>query len=446
MKKRHFTLTATAVFGIMGIGIAAVIMIFSGIFFAKKHKADDKITKTAPVSLNVTRQTLDLDISACTNETSAALQIEEVLVSTGQQVQEGTALFRVTSDSVQNIRTILQREVLDTNRACELLEAKQKELRLLASQSHDKDLMDGKYAGVVYHSRRDALRKKADDAKEAVDEKQNQVNENLLELTQAQQELAQAQKYLKEAEAAVSENYDNRYNNAYYYTTYIKTKETAQNMVNQLQKQVENLTKKNELLLFEVNEAVCAYHQIVQELEREKLAVQMDYDTKIYDSETASEWYDIQMADLDSEMQEARERYQAALQNIRTFNASIVRNQVCSRYSGVLLDIMVEAGSLVRENDSLVTLYDPETARINVLLSEAEYLAVNQEEAVTISFGDVPERIYEGKVTQVTLDTKVSDQKGSGQIETNYIMTVTIQGDISGISEGMTGSVALMRK
>lgn len=441
MKKRHFTLTAMAVFGIMGIGIAAVIMIFSGIFFAKKHEADDRITKTAPVTLNVTGQTFDLDISAWTNESSAALQIEEVLVSTGQQVQEGTALFRVTTDSVQNIRTILQREVLDTNRACELLEAKQKELRLLASQSHDKDLMDGKYAGVVYHSRRDALRKKADDAKDAVDEKQNQVNENLLELTQAQQELANAQKYLKEAEAAVSENYDNRYNNAYYYTTYIKTEETAQNMVNQLQKQVENLTKKNELLLFEVNEAVCAYHQIVQELEREKLAVQMDYDTKIYDSETASEWYDIQMAGLDSDLQDARERYQAALQDIRTFNASIVRNQVCSRYSGVLLDIMVEAGSLVRENDTLVTLYDPETARINVLLSEAEYLAVNQEEVVTISFADAPKCTYEGKVTEVTLDTKVSGQKGA-----NYIITVTMQGDISGISEGMTGSVALMRK
>lgn len=441
MKKRHFTLTAMAVFGIMGIGIAAVIMIFSGIFFAKNHEADDRITKTAPVTLNVTGQTFDLDISAWTNESSAALQIEEVLVSTGQQVQEGTALFRVTSDSVQNIRTILQREVLDTNRACELLEAKQKELRLLVSQSHDKDLMDGKYAGVVYHSRRDALRKKADDAKEAVDEKQNQVNENLLELTQAQQELANAQKYLKEAEAAVSENYDNRYSNAYYYTTYIKTKETAQNMVNQLQKQVENLTKKNELLLFEVNEAVCAYHQIVQELEREKLAVQMDYDTKIYDSETASEWYDIQMAGLDSDLQDARERYQAALQNIRTFNASIVRNQVCSRYSGVLSDIMVEAGSLVRENDTLVTLYDPETARINVSLSEAEYLAVNQEEVVTISFADAPKRTYEGKVTEVALDTKVSGQKGA-----NYIITVTMQGDISGISEGMTGSVALMRK
>ena len=63
------------------------------------------ITKSAAVSMGVAEQTFDLDISS-------PLQIEEVLVSAGQQVQKGTVLFRVTEDSVQSVRTALQREIL----------------------------------------------------------------------------------------------------------------------------------------------------------------------------------------------------------------------------------------------------------------------------------------------------------------------------------------------
>ncbi|MDE6055667.1 MAG: efflux RND transporter periplasmic adaptor subunit [Lachnospiraceae bacterium] len=446
MKKGHFILTA-AVVGIICMGITVVTIIYC----IKNNKEEDiayheeaveygiftvGITKTAPISLSVVEQTFDLDIGAWTGEASAALQIEEVLVSAGQQVQKGTALFRVTPESVQNVRSILQKKVFDANRDCEVLKAKQKELRLLASQGYDSDIVNGKYADVVYGSKCDELQKKADDAKEAVDDKQNQVNENLLELTQTQQELAKAQKYLKEAEAAVSENYDNRYNDAYYYTVYQKTRETAENMVNQLEEQVKSLTKKNELLLFEVDEAVRTYHKLVQELEKEKLVVKMDYDTELYDSSIASEWYDIQTLNLDSALQEARERYLAALQNIQIFNAYIVHNRVRSQYNGILSDIMTKTGDTVSKNDRLVTLYDQEAVTMEVSLSEEDYLAVNQDELVKISFADHPDEVYEGRITEIS-----NKEYDNGSEKLCYIVKVNIQGGMSGFYEGMTGDV-----
>ena len=452
MKKGHFILTAVVTVGIIGIGIAAVTMIFSN----KNNKEADRlyhdvaaeygtltvgITRTAPVSLGVAEQTLDLDIGALPGEVSAALQIEEVLVSEGQQVRKGTALFRVTADSVQEIRTVLQKEILDTNRDCELLEAKQKELRLQASQGYDNNVMDGKYAGMMYKNKCEVLQKRADDAKAAVDDRQNQVNENLLELTQTQQELTRAQKYLKEADAAVSENYDNRYKNAYYYTVYEKTKATAEDMVEQLESQIEDLTKKNESLLYEVDEAVRVYHQIVQDLEKEKLAARMDYDTEIHGSETAPEWYDIQMVRLDNALQEASERYQSALQNIRRFNARIVRNQVLSGQSGVISDIMVEAGNTVSDNDGLVTLYDQEAVTMEVVLSEADYLALDREETVHISFTEYPDQVYIGRITEAS-----NMDYGNGSEDVCYIVTVNIQGDVSGFYEGMTGDVTFLTK
>ncbi len=383
------------------------------------------ITKSAAVSMGVAEQTFDLDISS-------PLQIEEVLVSAGQQVQKGTVLFRVTEDSVQSVRTALQREILDTSRDCDALEASQREVSILASQSCDSSAINAEYAGVLYRSRCDALQSKADKAREAVDEKQNQVNENLLQLTRAQQELADAREYLNKAQIAVSENYDSRYQNAYYYIVYEKTRENAENMVNQLEEQVEHLTERNESLLYEVDESLRTYHQIAQELEKEKLAARMDYDAGIHASQTAQEWYDIQMAGLDSALQEARGRYQTALQNIRQFDAYVAHNQVLCGYNGVLLDIMVEAGGTVCKNDILVRLYDQKAATINVLLHEEEYPAIDQEEPVEIVFAEVPDQIFEGRITKVT------DQ--------DYVVTVTIQGDISGLYDGMTGDVTFLKR
>lgn len=448
MKRGHFIVTAAIVDVIMGTGIIAAVMTFS----SRQDQAADityheiraqygmmasGITRTAPISLGVAEQTLDLDIGTVTGEIPAALEVGEVLVSPGQQVQKGTALFRVTSDSVQRVRAGLQKEILDTNRTCEVIEAKQKELHLQASQGYDSDIIDGKYAAMTYNSKCGELQKKADDAKEAVDQKQNQINQNLLELTQAQEELVKAQKYLKEAEAAVSDTYDNRYRDSYYYTVYGNTREKAQNMVAQSEEEIENLTRKNETLLYEVDEAVRAYHQIVQDLEKEKLTAGMEREVDIYGSQMASERYEIQTASLDNALQEAEERYQDALRDIRQFDACIVRDCVLSEYSGVLSAVPVEAGDTLGKNDTLVTLYDQENASITVTLRGEEYHAVDPGRAVNISFTEYPDKVYEGRIAD-SFAAK-SDSQGDA-----YTVKVVIQGDTADLGMGMTGDVTFL--
>lgn len=460
MKRSQFTMTAAIAAGI-GITVSAVLF---GVIRNRTRitDADDMayhdvtaeygtltagITRTAPLSVSVTSQIFDLDKSGLdksdlgpdteADKPAAALQVDEVLVSAGQQVQKGTALFRITADSAQRARSALQRKILETNRECELLRARQKELRLQASQGYDSEVMGGRYAGVVYSSKCDALQKRADEAKEAVDRRQDQVNENLLELVRLQQELEKAQKYLKDAQAAVDENYSERYKNAYYYTVYENARETAQDMVDQLSGQIESLTEKNDSLLYEVGEATRAYHQIVQDLEKEKLAAGMERDAEIYGSEMASEWYEIQTASLDNALQEAEERYQSALRDIRLFDACIVRNCVLSEHSGVLAAVRVEAGDTLEKNDTLVTLYDQENASMTVTLRGEEYVAVDQGRAVNISFPEYPDKVYEGRIT----DSFASKSDSEGDA---YTVKVVIQGDTAGLGGGMTGEVTFL--
>lgn len=426
MKRGYFVQIAAAATALMTVLVTVL-------FSAKKSHAGDTtgITKTAPVSPKVVEQTLDLDIGALAGGQPETweLQVDKVLVDIGQPVWEGTPLFRVTPDSVQKIRTALQKEIMDADKECALLEAGQRALYLQASQEYDRDITDGKYADITYKNKCDALQEKADVAKQAVDDRQNQINENLLELARIQQELAQAQGYLWDARTAVYENYNDRYDNAYYYAVYENTREAAEKMTRQLEEQVKSLTRKNELLLYEVDEALRTYHQLIQDLEKEKLAVKMDYDTKIYHAETASEWYDIQTGNPDSALQDARERYQSALRNIRAFDAYVARNQILSGYSGILADIVAEAGDSVSANDRLVTFYDQQAVTMAIPLDGKEYRAVNAEEAVKVTFADCPDEIYEGRIT------KVSDTVSG------YTVTVTVQCGAADIYEGMTGSV-----
>lgn len=450
MKKGYLILASAAVAG----AVTAVVL-----FSMKNSRAVDLvyrdvvaeygtltagITKTAPISVGVIEQAFDPDVSTLMERHPEAgeLQVEEVLVGVGQQVRKGTTLFRVTSDSVKKVRSALQQEILAANKDCEVLQAKQKELLLQASQGYDNHVIDGKYAGVVYSNACDALQEKANDAKEAVDNTQDQVNDNLLELSQTQQELAEAQQYLRDAQTAVSENYSDRYDKAYYYVVYENTRETAENMVRQLEEQTDRLARNNEALLYEVDEAVRTYHQVLLDLEKQKLAAKLDYDTEIYHSQTASEWYEIQVLSLGDALQDAKARYESALKRIKAFDAAVVRNGVVSAHSGMISGITVEAGDCVGWEDSFAALYDMEAVTIDVTLSEEEYLAVNQEETVTVTLAEHPDQVYAGRIAEVS-DAKYA--KYDSPAENSYYMaTVTVQGDFAEECEGMTGSVTFM--
>ena len=148
----------------------------------------------------------------------------------------------------------------------------------------------------------------------------------------------------------------------------------------------------------------------------------MERDAEIYGSEMAAEWYEIQTASLDNALQEAEERYQSALRDIRLFDACVVRNCVLSEYSGVLASVPVEAGDTLEKNDTLVTLYDQENASMTVTLRGEEYRAVDQGRGVNISFPEYTDKVYEGRIT----DSFAAKSDGEGDA---YTVKVVIQGD-----------------
>ncbi|MBO5030720.1 MAG: HlyD family efflux transporter periplasmic adaptor subunit [Lachnospiraceae bacterium] len=431
------------------------------------------ITDESSVSIGTVEQTFDLDISALvssdtqTSGTSSAggmgggmgngmqmfsletqftsqsqsLEIEEVYVTVGQKIEEGDVLYTLTAESVDKIRNTLQEDVNETLNEYETIQTEQKESRLQAQQGYETYITNGKYAQFIYDNELADLQEAVDDAVQAVNEKQDELNENLLELTGVQDELNEANVYLKEAEGAVSENYAGRYDNPYYYTVYENTRETAEALVEKLTEQVETLTEQNESLTLEIEAAMRKLNQANLELEKGKLTAKQTYDIDTYYADTASKWYQIQTESLNKELQNAKSSYEDAQAKLAEFDAYIVDNTVLAGYSGVVTQVELASGDSVSKDSGLIVLYDQEAVTMDVALSEEDFQSIDKEGSVNISYTAYPDALYTGVISEVS-DAEYDSSTGG----LYYTITITIQGDVSGLYEGMTGDVTFVTK
>lgn len=430
------------------------------------------ITEDSTVNIGTVSQTFDLDISALVSSDSSSssstsqndsmggmgmqmfsfggdtyisqsqeMVIDSVHITVGQEIQAGDVLYTLTEDSVEEIRTQLEEDVEDTLADYQALTVEQQQSYLTAKQGYDTYVTNGSLAELTYNKELQDLQDKVDEAADTLEEKQNQVNENLEKLVELQEELTSAKKDLKDAEAAVSENHDNRYNDPYYYTVYLNTRDMAQTIVDEIEEDIESLTDENETLLTEIGEATRSWNEACRNLESEKLTAQQTLETDQYYASVSSEWYSIQTTSLDNEKQSAYASYESAVKKLDEFNSYIVGNDVIAEYSGVVTEVPLEEGDGVTRNTSLVTLYDASEVTMEITVSEDDYKAIDQDGEVNITYTAYPDVVYNGVISEVS---DVAYDSSSGEVY--YTITVTVQGDVSGLYEGMTGDVTCVTK
>lgn len=430
------------------------------------------ITEDSTVNIGTVSQTFDLDISALVSSDSSSssstsqndsmggmgmqmfsfggdtytsqsqeMVIDSVHITVGQEIQAGDVLYTLTEDSVEEIRTQLEEDVEDTLADYQALTVEQQQSYLTAKQGYDTYVTNGSLAELTYNKELQDLQDKVDEAADTLEEKQNQVNENLEKLVELQEELTSAKKDLKDAEAAVSENHDNRYNDPYYYTVYLNTRDMAQTIVDEIEDDIESLTDENETLLAEIGEATRSWNETCRNLESEKLTAQQTLETDQYYASVSSEWYSIQTTSLDNEKQSAYASYESAVKKLDEFNSYIVGNDVIAEYSGVVTEVPLEEGDGVTRNTSLVTLYDASDVTMEITVSEDDYKAIDQDGEVNITYTAYPDVVYNGVISEVS-DAAYDSSSG----EVYYTITVTVQGDVSGLYEGMTGDVTCVTK
>ena len=370
-----------------------------------------------------------------------SLEVADVEIAVGQEIKEGDLLYTLTAESVDEIREALSEDINDTKADYEALRVEQEASRTQAQQGYDTYVTNGKYAQLIYENELKTYLDAVEDAAKDVEDKQNTYNEKLLKLAELQEEYNEALAFLHEAQGAVSENYEGRYENAYYYTVYLNTRDTAQKLADQFEEQIDSINEELEQLSLDMQTAVRTMSQCQIDYEKAKLDLGQTQEIDIYYADKASEWYRIQTTSLDNELSSAKKRYDTAVEKLGEFDRFVQNNSIFSEYSGVVTEILLSEGDTLSGGSSLVVLNNQETVTMAVSLGEDDYSAIDKEGTVNIVFTAYPNEIFSGKITDVS-DAEYDSSSGT----VYYTVTVTIQGEVSGLYEGMTGDVTFVTK
>jgi HlyD family secretion protein len=215
----------------------------------------------------------------------------------------------------------------------------------------------------------------------------------------------------------------------------------AQKIVDTLEDDIDKLTEENENLLVEIAEAERNLSKAYRDYQKGVLEAQKTLDTDNYYASVSDEYYSITTTSLDNDIQTALDNYESAVEKLEEFDSYVVDNQVLSEYSGVVTDVPLEASDTITQNTRLVTLYDQDEVTMDISISEDDYEIIDIDGQVNISFTAYPDTIYNGKITEVSDATY-----DSSTASIYYTLTITVQGDVSGLYEGMTGDITLVTK
>lgn len=174
------------------------------------------VTESGSVSIGSLTQDMDFIVStsqtagaqsASTSQSSgssAALEVEEVYVTMGQEVSEGDPLLKLTEESIEKYRKELTDAVTEASAKLSEASLASKKEKVSAGYSYDLSIAKGSVAQEEYNATIAKLKEAVDEAQEAVDESQALMN--------YYQEMIDSGMDLSESLASEQENYNKLYN------------------------------------------------------------------------------------------------------------------------------------------------------------------------------------------------------------------------------------------
>lgn len=425
------------------------------------------ITEDGSVNIGTVDQTFDLDLSAfeasssnssggsgggmgsmfpnmggsssnTSKEYSRALDVEEVYVTVGQQITKGDALFKLTEDSVASIKDELEEDEASAKLTLEKMQNDQKQSRL--SATHTKETSEA-YANLASHEYAvavAALQTAIDEKQKEIDDAVETVSENQVKLTEKEQQLKLAQNILTHAEYAVA-TADTTL--IYEYGKQEDARDTAKTNVDTLEDAIEELQDEKEELEDNYQTLLLELNDLKRQLETGTLDAKKIYNERITTGADAAEAYAVEVGYLDADLQDAQDDFEEAVRKLSEFNSYIVGDTVYAEYDGVITDVNVAKNDSLSSAQTLITLNNQDDTTMTVTVNSSDIAQISEESQMNIHIDSYSDVVFSGKVDEIG-DATTNSSTG----EITYDVTVLIQGDVSGLFEGMTGDVTFITK
>lgn len=368
---------------------------------------------------------------------ASSLTVARVQVSVGQEVSEGDVLYELAEKSVSELEQKLQANVEKAKTDLDAVYADQVLSRQTAKYAYESSMAYGDYAGTEYDT--------------AVQELEDAVETKRIALERAKASLEEYQNLLKDISNSYNdavqalENCQYSLENtspseAYLYGYYYELTENAQATADSLKQQKEQLENNVRQAKENVETATQNYNGARRSLEQGKLSAKQTYDLRNLAYDTAQETYDITLGYLDEDAAVQEEIYQETKEKWEEFSSYISQNAVLAKYNGVVTSVALTKGDSIHTGSGLITLYDMDNVTMTVSVYEEDMTDIFLGSEANILFTAYPEDPFTAVVTEISEAS--ADSRGN----VVYEVTVTVQGDVSGLFQGMTGDITFITR
>ena len=368
---------------------------------------------------------------------ASSLTVARVQVSVGQEVSEGDVLYELAEKSVSELEQKLQANVEKAKTDLDAVYADQVLSRQTAKYAYESSMAYGDYAGTEYDTvvqeLEDAVETKRialERAKASLEEYQNLLKDISDSYNDAVQALENCQYSLENTSPS----------EAYLYGYYYELTENAQATADSLKQQKEQLENNVRQAKENVETATQNYNGARRSLEQGKLSAKQTYDLRNLAYDTAQETYDITLGYLDEDAAVQEEIYQETKEKWEEFSSYISQNAVLAKYNGVVTSVALTKGDSIHTGSALITLYDMDNVTMTVSVYEEDMTDIFLGSEANILFTAYPEDPFTAVVTEISEAS--ADSRGN----VVYEVTVTVQGDVSGLFQGMTGDITFITR
>ena len=422
------------------------------------------VTETGSVDVGTTVQSFDLDISEFTGDTSFSmggygmdmmmgmqmqnsnsssssssrqLEIEEVYVEAGQEIEAGDAILKLTLESTESIRSELLEDVDSAGIVYEQAVTAEKQTNTEAEADYKMNVLYESYSQSVYNETVQGLQDTVTEKQETLEEKQKELEEVRTELAEKEALLAEEKQVLENA-IYTAEGTDQE-ENLYWWIVAWQTKQEAETLVEELEEEIEQLREEikqyTEDIEYESLQLTLAY----KALEIGVIQAQAEMDIQNYKAQNAQEIYEVTTQQSSFDVELAKEDYEEALEKLEEFDSVITDQVIKAENSGLVTEVSVEAGDTLTQNMNIISLNDYESVTITLSVEEDDMEAAAPGNQVNVTVAAFPEEVFKGKVTEI----------GDAQIDSNtnktiYSVTVTVEniGDL--LYQDMTADVTFV--
>lgn len=364
------------------------------------------------------------------------LEIEEVYVVSGQRINEGDVLFKLTAKSVEAVKKRLTSLKTKMQIALSEAETEFKIQSLEAKSTYDTSILEAGMAKTTYNSSQTR-------AQESINSLEADISVMEAEITYYNKQLEEEELWesLEDAQtkytSAKNVYEDTDVHNGAAYASNYESYQSAKEQLDSIQEQIDTLREGIENNQKSIDKKRQEISETAGIVEIEKLNGKSDYDSAVQGGELAQEIYDYTVEALQETVSAAETDLEEAESNLVEFTSFVGDDAtIYADGSGIVTNVLYEAGDSLVSTGSMLNYTKEDAYTVSIDVSEEDVPSVKVGDKVDIAMNAYTDASYEGTVISITT-TAASDYAST----VSYPVMIRIEGDTSKLYGGMTAGV-----